>query len=133
MTITTQRTTANSPAQAAKNRVRGPTVAARRRSGRSPVRSFASYGGGHGTARRGPPSAAEASAAAAERHDSMMTKARWRGTEAIARETPAGSLSVASMPQRKDYTNDAEHHGKFQERQQRVSAQYEKRVLGRNK
>ena len=31
MTITTQRTTANSPAQAAKNRVRGPTVAARRR------------------------------------------------------------------------------------------------------
>ena len=44
----------------------------------------------------------------------MMTKARWRGTEAIARETPAGSLSVASMPQRKDYTNDAEHHGKFQ-------------------
>ncbi|EOD23615.1 hypothetical protein EMIHUDRAFT_239437 [Emiliania huxleyi CCMP1516] len=54
------------------------------------------------------------SVAAAERHDSMMTKARWRGTEAIARETPAGSLSVASMPQRKDYTNDAEHHGKFQ-------------------
>ena len=54
------------------------------------------------------------SAAAAERHDSMMTKARWRGTEAIAREPPAGSLSVASMPQRKDYTNDAEHHGKFQ-------------------
>ena len=49
-----------------------------------------------------------------ERHDSMMTKARWRGTEAIARETPAGSLSVASMPQRKDYTNDAEHHGKFE-------------------
>ena len=44
----------------------------------------------------------------------MMTKARWRGTEAIAREAPAGSLSVASMPQRKDYTNDAEHHGKFQ-------------------
>ena len=44
----------------------------------------------------------------------MMTKARWRGTEAIARETPAGSFSVASMPQRKDYTNDAEHHGKFQ-------------------
>ena len=44
----------------------------------------------------------------------MMTKARWRRTEAIARETPAGSLSVASMPQRKDYTNDAEHHGKFQ-------------------
>ena len=32
MTISTQRTTtANSPAQAAKNRVRGPTVAARRR------------------------------------------------------------------------------------------------------
>ena len=56
MTITTQRTTANSPAQAAKNRVRGPTVAARRRgSGRSPVRSFASYGGGHGTARWPPP------------------------------------------------------------------------------
>jgi len=56
MTITTQRTTANSPAQAAKNRVRGPTVAARRRgSGRSPVRSFASYGGGHSTARWPPP------------------------------------------------------------------------------
>jgi len=31
MTITTQRTTANSPVQAAKNRVRGPTVAVRRR------------------------------------------------------------------------------------------------------
>ena len=110
-----------------------------RRSGRSPVRSFASYGGGHGTARwRRPRNEAKrwasgksrktgfakaratfrgggrGSAAAAERHDSMMTKARWRGTEAIARETPAGSLSVASMPQRKDYTNDAEHHGKFQ-------------------
>jgi len=52
MTITTQRTTANSPAQAAKQ-----TESAGRRSrragaaqwGRSPVRSFASYGGGHGT------------------------------------------------------------------------------------
>ena len=48
----------------------------------------------------------------ARQHDDKSTLAG--GTEAIARETPAGSLSVASMPQRKDYTNDAEHHGKFQ-------------------
>ena len=140
MTITTQRTTANSPAQAAKNRVRGPTVAARRRGAVDAARFAASRATGAATARPGGRPRNEAkrwasgksrktgfakaratfrgggrgSAAAAERHDSMMTKARWRGTEAIARETPAGSLSVASMPQRKDYTNDAEHHGKFQ-------------------
>jgi len=140
MTITTQHTTANSPAQAAKNRVRGPTVAARRRGAVDAARFAASRATGAATARPGGRPRNEAkrwasgksrktgfakaratfrgggrgSAAAAERHDSMMTKARWRGTEAIARETPAGSLSVASMPQRKDYTNDAEHHGKFQ-------------------
>lgn len=140
MTITTQRTTANSPAQAAKNRVRGPTVAARRRGAVDAARFAASRATGAATARPGGRPRNEAkrwasgksrktgfakaratfrgggrgSAAAAERHDSMMTKARWRGTEAIARETPAGSLSVASMPQRKDYANDAEHHGKFQ-------------------
>ncbi|EOD17382.1 hypothetical protein EMIHUDRAFT_210056 [Emiliania huxleyi CCMP1516] len=113
MTITTQRTTANSPAQAAKNRVRGPTVAAQWTQPGSQLREL------RGRPRHGPARATfrgggRGSAAAAERHDSMMTKARWRGTEAIARETPAGSLSVASMPQRKDYTNDAEHHGKFQ-------------------
>ena len=138
MTITTQCTTANSPAQ--KNRVRGPTVAARRRGAVDAARFAASRATGAATARPGGRPRNEAkrwasgksrktgfakaratfrgggrgSAAAAERHDSMMTKARWRGTEAIARETPAGSLSVASMPQRKDYTNDAEHHGKFQ-------------------
>ena len=56
MTITTQRTTANSPAQAEEP---SPGADGRgapaRRSGRSPVRSFASYGGGHGTARWPPP------------------------------------------------------------------------------
>ena len=140
MTITTQRTTANSPVQAAKNRVRGPTVAVRRRGAVDAARFAASRATGAATVRPGGRPRNEAkrwasgksrktgfakaratfrgggrgSAAAAERHDSMMTKARWRGTEAIARETPAGSLSVASMPQRKDYTNDAEHHGKFQ-------------------
>ena len=48
----------------------------------------------------------------ARQHDDKSTLAGH--PEAIARETPAGSLSVASMPQRKDYANDAEHHGKFQ-------------------
>jgi len=43
MTITTQRTTANSPAQAAKNRVRGPTVAARRRGAVDAARFAASH------------------------------------------------------------------------------------------
>ena len=118
MTITTQRTTANSPAQAAKNRVRGPTVAARRRGAVDAARFAASRATGAATARPGGRPRNEAkrwasgksrktgfakaratfrgggrgSAAAAERHDSMMTKARWRGTEAIARETPAGSV-----------------------------------------
>ena len=33
-------------------------------------------------------------AATAAKHDSLIKKARWRGTEQIARETPAGSVSV---------------------------------------
>ena len=53
MTITTQRTTANSPAQAAKNRVRGPTVAARRRGAVDAARFAASRATGAATARPG--------------------------------------------------------------------------------
>ena len=88
MTITAQRTTANSPAQAAKKRVRGPTVAARRRGAVDAARFAASRATGAATARpggrprneakpwasgksrksrdsrrRGPPSAAEAAEA----------------------------------------------------------------------
>ena len=33
-------------------------------------------------------------AATAAKHDSLIKKARWRGTEPIARETSAGSLSA---------------------------------------
>ena len=99
MTITTQRTTANSPAQAAKNRVRGPTVAARRRGAVDAARFAASRATGAAMARPGGRPRNEAkrwasgksrktgfakaratfcgggrgSAAAAERHDSMMT------------------------------------------------------------
>jgi hypothetical protein len=40
-------------------------------------------------------------AATAAKHDSLIKKARWRGTEQIARETPAGSVSVVTMPHRK--------------------------------
>ena len=47
-------------------------------------------------------------AATAAKHDSLIKKARWRGTEQIARETPAGSVSVVTMPHRKDLINRAD-------------------------
>ena len=52
-------------------------------------------------------------AATAAKHDSLIKKARWRGTEQIARETPAGSVSVVTMPHRKDFASDKEHQVKF--------------------
>ena len=52
-------------------------------------------------------------AATAAKHDSLIKKARWRGTEQIARETPAGSVSVVTMPHRKDFASDKEHKVKF--------------------
>ena len=52
-------------------------------------------------------------AATAAKHDSLIKKARWRGTEQIARETPAGSVSVVTMPHRKDFASDKEHQVRF--------------------
>ena len=43
----------------------------------------------------------------------LIKKARWRGTEPIARETPAGSASIVTMPHRKDFASDKEHQVKF--------------------
>jgi len=140
MTMMIQRVNANSPAQAVKSRARGPTItqlrakqaalvaaselAASSDAGASVVRHspvdeakrWASGKGrkvGFAKARATFRGGGTGIAATAAKHDSLIKKARWRGTEQIARETPAGSVSVVTMPHRKDFASDKEHQVKF--------------------
>ena len=129
MTMMIPRVNANSPAQAVKSRARGPTITQLRAKQaalvaaselaassdaeasvvrHSPVDEAKRWASGKGrkvgfakacaTFRGG----GTGIAATAAKHDSLIKKARWRGTEQIARETPAGSVSVVTMPHRKD-------------------------------
>ena len=135
MTMMIQRVNANSPAQAVKSRARGPTItqlrakqavlvaaselAASSVERHSPVDEAKRWASGKGRkvgfakARATFRGGGTGIAATAAKHDSLIKKARWRGTEQIARETPAGSVSVVTMPHRKDFASDKEHQVKF--------------------
>ena len=134
MTMMIQRVNANSPAQAVKSRARGPTITQLRAKQaalvaaselaassdaeasvvrHSPVDEAKRWASGKGRkvgfakARATFRGGGTGIAATAAKHDSLIKKARWRGTEQIARETPAGSVSVVTMPHRKDLINRA--------------------------
>ena len=140
MTMMIQRVNANSPAQAVKSRARGPTITQLRAKQaalvaaselaassdaeasvvrHSPVDEAKRWASGKGRkvgfakARATFRGGGTGIAATAAKHDSLIKKARWRGTEQIARETPAGSVSVVTMPHRKDFASDKEHQVKF--------------------
>ena len=140
MTMMIPRVNANSPAQAVKSRARGPTITQLRAKQaalvaaselaassdaeasvvrHSPVDEAKRWASGKGRkvgfakARATFRGGGTGIAATAAKHDSLIKKARWRGTEQIARETPAGSVSVVTMPHRKDFASDKEHQVKF--------------------
>ncbi|EOD26776.1 hypothetical protein EMIHUDRAFT_236439 [Emiliania huxleyi CCMP1516] len=109
MTMTIQRVNANSPAQAVKSRARGPTITQLRAKQAALVAAaeLAASSDAEASVVRPPVDEAKRWAGGKGR------KARWRGTEPIARETPAGSASVVTMPHRKYFASDKEHQVKF--------------------
>ena len=125
MTMMNQRVNANSPAQAVKSRARGPTITQLRAKQaalvaaselaassdaeasvvrHTPVDEAKRWASGKGRkvgfakARATFRGGGTGIAATAAKHDSLIKKARWRGTEQIARETPAGSNKYNGHP-----------------------------------